>query len=64
MGLQEGESGEQVGAVRASMVGNDVVVEKLVAMDAEEHYLSWKCITDPRATNPFPGEAVWRLTFA
>jgi len=54
--VQEGESGEQVGCVRATVIGNAVVVEKLVSVDAEEHSMSWKCITDPRATNPFPGE--------
>lgn len=37
--LQTGESGQQVGAVRAVVVGSGVVVEKLVAVDAEEHYL-------------------------
>lgn len=37
--LQTGESGQQVGAIRAAMVGTGVVVEKLVAVDAEEHYL-------------------------
>lgn len=39
LGLQTGESGQQVGAVRAVVVGTGVVVEKLVAVDAEEHYL-------------------------
>lgn len=54
----EGDSGEQVGAVRATVIGNAVVVEKLVSVDAEKHSMAWKCITDPRATNPFPGSFV------
>ena len=37
---QTGESGEQVGAIRATVIGSGVVVEQLVAVDAEEHYMS------------------------
>lgn len=35
--LLAGESGEQIGAERATLIDDAIVVEKLVAMDAEEH---------------------------
>lgn len=56
--LLAGESGEQIGAVRAVYIGAACLVERLVAMDAEDHSQSWKCISDSHSINPFPGSFV------
>ncbi|CAL5223361.1 g5865 [Coccomyxa viridis] len=51
--LLEGGDETSVGAVRSLQIGDQMLFEKLVALDDEEHIMKWKLISHPDTTNPF-----------